>query len=69
MVAAIEPLLREQLIDRRQKLETVAHGFHRPPELTQLLQRGGRRARPYGQWDLWPVRSLSRSGRDRALIR
>ncbi len=38
MVAAIEPLLREQLIDRRQKLETVAHGFHRPPELAQLLQ-------------------------------
>ena len=38
MVAAIEPLLREQLIDRRQKLEAVAHGFHRPPELAQLLQ-------------------------------
>ncbi|HKO99700.1 MAG TPA: SpoIIE family protein phosphatase [Pyrinomonadaceae bacterium] len=38
MVAAIEPLLREQLLDRRQKLEDVAHGFHRPPELAQLLQ-------------------------------
>jgi sigma-B regulation protein RsbU (phosphoserine phosphatase) len=38
MVAAIEPLLRDQLIDRRQKLQTVAHGFHRPPELAQLLQ-------------------------------
>src|SRR5687768_366068 len=37
MVAAIEPLLREQLLDRRQKLETVAHGFHRPTELSQLL--------------------------------
>lgn len=37
MVAAIEPLLREQLIDRRQKLEAVAHGFHRPPELATLL--------------------------------
>lgn len=38
MVAAIEPLLREQLLDRRQKLEGVAHGFHRPPELAMLLQ-------------------------------
>jgi phosphoserine phosphatase RsbU/P len=37
MVAAIEPLLREQLIERRQKLEAVAHGFHRPPELAELL--------------------------------
>lgn len=38
MVTAIEPLLREQLIDRRQKLETVASPFHRPAELTRLLQ-------------------------------
>lgn len=37
MVAAIEPLLREQLIDRRQKLETAASVFHRPAELTRLL--------------------------------
>lgn len=37
MVAAIEPLLREQLIDRRHKLQDAASGFHRPAELTQLL--------------------------------
>src|ERR1051325_6825591 len=37
MVTAIEPLLREQLIDRRQKLETAASAFHRPAELTRLL--------------------------------
>ncbi|HSS21890.1 MAG TPA: SpoIIE family protein phosphatase [Pyrinomonadaceae bacterium] len=38
MAAALEPLLREQLIDRRQKLESVAHTFHRPAELTHLLK-------------------------------
>jgi sigma-B regulation protein RsbU (phosphoserine phosphatase) len=38
MVTAIEPLLREQLIDRRQKLEAAAPAFHRPAELTRLLQ-------------------------------
>jgi phosphoserine phosphatase RsbU/P len=38
MVAAIEPLLREQLIDRRQRLVTVAPAFHRPAELSQLLK-------------------------------
>lgn len=38
MVTAIEPLLREQLIDRRQKLQTAASAFHRPAELTRLLQ-------------------------------
>ena len=38
MVTAIEPILREQLIDRRQKLETAASPFHRPAELTRLLQ-------------------------------
>lgn len=38
MVTAIEPLLREQLIDRRQKLETAASAFHRPAELTRLLE-------------------------------
>jgi sigma-B regulation protein RsbU (phosphoserine phosphatase) len=38
MVTAIEPLLREQLIDRREKLETAASAFHRPAELTRLLQ-------------------------------
>jgi sigma-B regulation protein RsbU (phosphoserine phosphatase) len=37
MVTAIEPLLREQLIDRRHKLEDAASGFHRPAELTRLL--------------------------------
>jgi sigma-B regulation protein RsbU (phosphoserine phosphatase) len=37
MVTAIEPLLREQLIDRRQKLESAAGTFHRPAELTRLL--------------------------------
>jgi sigma-B regulation protein RsbU (phosphoserine phosphatase) len=38
MVTAIEPLLREQLIERRQKLETAASAFHRPAELTRLLE-------------------------------
>jgi sigma-B regulation protein RsbU (phosphoserine phosphatase) len=38
MVAAIEPLLREQLIERRQKLQNAAPVFHRPAELTQLLK-------------------------------
>lgn len=37
MVTAIEPLLREQLIDRRHKLEDAANGFQRPAELTRLL--------------------------------
>jgi len=37
MVTAIEPLLREQLIDRRQRLETASSAFHRPAELTRLL--------------------------------
>jgi sigma-B regulation protein RsbU (phosphoserine phosphatase) len=37
MVTAIEPLLREQLLDRRQKLESAASAFHRPAELTRLL--------------------------------
>ena len=38
MVTAIEPLLREQLIDRRHKLETAAPAFHRPAELSRLLE-------------------------------
>jgi sigma-B regulation protein RsbU (phosphoserine phosphatase) len=38
MVTAIEPVLREQLIDRRQKLVTATSAFHRPAELTRLLQ-------------------------------
>ena len=38
MVTAIEPLLREQLIDRRHKLQDAASAFHRPAELTRLLQ-------------------------------
>jgi len=37
MVAAIEPLLREQLIERRTKLQEAANGFQRPAELTRLL--------------------------------
>ena len=38
MVTAIEPLLREQLIERHQKLRTAANAFHRPAELTRLLE-------------------------------
>lgn len=38
MVTTIEPLLREQLIDRRHKLEDAASAFHRPAELTRLLE-------------------------------
>jgi sigma-B regulation protein RsbU (phosphoserine phosphatase) len=38
MVTAIEPLLREQLIDRRHRLEDAASAFHRPAELTRLLE-------------------------------
>jgi sigma-B regulation protein RsbU (phosphoserine phosphatase) len=38
MVTAIEPLLREQLIDRRHKLQDATHVFHRPAELTRLLE-------------------------------
>src|SRR6185436_6447847 len=37
MVTAIEPVLRNQLIDRREKLHAAANGFHRPAELTRLL--------------------------------
>ena len=37
MVTAIEPLLREQLLDRRGRLESAAPMFHRPDELTRLL--------------------------------
>jgi phosphoserine phosphatase RsbU/P len=37
MVTAIEPLLREQLIERRHKLEGATNAFHRPAELTRLL--------------------------------
>jgi sigma-B regulation protein RsbU (phosphoserine phosphatase) len=37
MVTAIEPLLREQLIDRRHKLQNAANAFHRPAELSRLL--------------------------------
>src|SRR6267378_6493277 len=38
MVTAIEPLLREQLVERHQKLRTAANAFHRPAELTRLLE-------------------------------
>ncbi|HEY5883238.1 MAG TPA: SpoIIE family protein phosphatase [Pyrinomonadaceae bacterium] len=37
MVTAIEPVLRRQLIDRREKLVSAASVFHRPAELTRLL--------------------------------
>ena len=37
MVTAIEPVLRNQLVDRREKLQAAANGFHRPAELTRLL--------------------------------
>lgn len=38
MVTAIEPLIREQLIDRRQKLEVAAIGYRNDGELTRLLR-------------------------------
>ncbi len=37
MVTAIEPLLREQLIERRQKLSEAANGFVETSEITRLL--------------------------------
>lgn len=37
MVTVVEPVLREQLLDRRHKLETAANAFQGAPELTQLL--------------------------------
>ncbi|MBA3356670.1 MAG: SpoIIE family protein phosphatase [Pyrinomonadaceae bacterium] len=37
MVTAIEPLLREQLIDRRQKLETAARAVIEATEISHLL--------------------------------
>jgi len=37
MATAIEPVLRNQLVDRREKLQAAANGFHRPAELTRLL--------------------------------
>ena len=37
MVTAIEPVLRRQLIDRREKLVSAASVFQRPAELTRLL--------------------------------
>lgn len=38
MVTAVEPLIREQLIDRRHKLEAAANGFNQEAELTRLLR-------------------------------
>ena len=38
MVTAIEPLLREQLIDRRQKLEVAATGYRNDDDLSRLLR-------------------------------
>src|SRR5438876_894777 len=37
MVTAIEPLLREQLINRRHQLEVAAIGFQEAVEVTRLL--------------------------------
>ena len=37
MVTAVEPLIREQLLDRRQKLEVAAIGYRNDGELTRLL--------------------------------
>jgi sigma-B regulation protein RsbU (phosphoserine phosphatase) len=37
MVTAIEPILREQLIDRRHKLEDAANGFVEASEISRLL--------------------------------
>src|SRR4051812_4905978 len=37
MVTAIEPLLREQLLDRRQKLELAAQDFQDLSEVSRLL--------------------------------
>lgn len=38
MVTAVEPLIREQLLDRRQKLEVAAIGYRNDGELTRLLR-------------------------------
>ncbi len=38
MVTAIEPLLREQLLDRRQKLEVAANGYRNDDQLSRLLR-------------------------------
>jgi len=38
MVTAIEPLLREQLINRRHQLEVAASGFQEAVEVTRLLE-------------------------------
>ena len=37
MAAAVEPLIRQQLIDRREKLNDAASSFYKPAELTRLL--------------------------------
>lgn len=38
MVTAIEPVLRRELIERREKLVNASSAFHRPAELTKLLE-------------------------------
>ena len=38
MVTAIEPLLREQLLDRRQKLQAAAIGYRSDDQLSRLLR-------------------------------
>ena len=48
MVTAIEPLLREQLLDRRQKLEVAAVGYRNDDELSRLLRESTRPRRRDG---------------------
>ena len=62
MVTAIEPVLRKQLIERRQKLEVASGTFHRPAELTRLLDEVDAALTSYGRGHLWFVRSLPRPG-------
>jgi hypothetical protein len=46
MAAAVEPLIRQQLNDRREKLNVAASSFYRPAELTRLLVEVGRSCTP-----------------------
>ena len=73
MVTAIEPLLREQLIDRRQKLITATNAFHRPAELTRLMEEVDaalhRMDIPVADYQRAPDCRLSRPGLQRAFDR
>ena len=55
MVTAIEPLLREQLLDRRQRLESAATISTGPTELTRLAARSGRGFASHGHRRLWAL--------------